>query len=269
VRGVSAPVLEFDRVRAGYGRIPVLREATFKVRQGEFVAVIGANGSGKTTLMRLGLGLLEPSDGSVRLFGTPLHRFHDWRRVGYVPQRAAIHIGLPVSVEEVVRTGMAAGLGLLRRPRAGERERLEHVLEVLGLRDLRRSPVARLSGGQQQRVLIARALVTGPDLLVLDEPTTGVDAHARLVLRESLEHLVDHEGVAVAYVTHDPEGFAGLADRVVEVRDGLVLPCADPSAHGHAHEHGHAHGHAHEHAHGHGHTHAHPHEHEHGLADGK
>jgi zinc transport system ATP-binding protein len=161
--------------------------------------------------------------------------FEDWHRVGYVPQRAAAATAIPVSVEEVVRTGLAGHLGLLRRPTAEQRERIDEVLGQMGLHALRRKAITRLSGGQQQRALIARSLVTRPALLVLDEPTTGVDADARSVLRESLEHLVHTEGVAVAYISHDPEGFAGLADRVIEMRAGRAVQCDDPSVHGHAH----------------------------------
>lgn len=234
--GPRPPALEFDQVTFGYGRIPVLREASLRLREGEFVAVIGANGSGKTTLMRLGLGLLKPSHGTVRLFGEPLSRFRDWGKVGYVPQRASGASTVPVSVNEVVHTGLAGHLGLLHRLRPSDRERVAHVIDLMGLAGLRKEPIGRLSGGQQQRALIARALVTAPRLLVLDEPTTGVDADARGVLRESLEHLVGVEQVAVAYISHDPEGFAGLADRVVELRAGRVLVCEDPTVHGHAHQ---------------------------------
>lgn len=233
---MPATALEFDQVTFGYGRLPVLREASLRLQEGEFVAIIGANGSGKTTLMRLGLGLLRPSHGTVRLFGQPLNQFRDWAKVGYVPQRASGASTVPVSVDEVVRTGLAGQLGLLRRLRPADRERVEHVIDLLGLVAIRKEPIGRLSGGQQQRALIARALVTSPRLLVLDEPTTGVDADARGVLRESLEHLVHVEGVAVAYISHDPEGFAGLADRVVELRAGRVVMCDDPSVHGHPHE---------------------------------
>lgn len=234
--GMAEPaVLAFDGVTFGYGRVPVLREVSLRIAPGEFVAIIGANGSGKTTLMKLGLGLLRPTQGGVRLFGIGSREFDDWERVGYVPQRAAASAVVPVSVEEAVRTGLAGHLGLLRRPTPAQRERMEHVLDVMGVASLRRQPITRLSGGQQQRALIARALVTGPDLLVLDEPTTGVDADARHVLRASLEHLVQHEGVAVAYISHDPEGFAGLADRVLEMRAGRAVPCEDPSSHGHPH----------------------------------
>jgi zinc transport system ATP-binding protein len=231
----ETPVLDFDQVTFGYQRIPVLREVSLRIRPGEFVAVVGANGSGKTTLMRLGLGLLRPTHGTVRLFGTRVEELRDWGRVGYVPQRATAQSAIPVSVEEVVRTGLAGQLGLLRRPRREHRAQVDEVLDRLGLAGLRKQTVTRLSGGQQQRALIARALVTKPDLLVLDEPTTGVDADARTVLRESLEHLVRSEGVAVAYISHDPEGFAGLADRVMEIRAGRAVACEDPSLHGHAH----------------------------------
>ena len=238
-RPVGETVLEWDQVTFGYGRIPVLREVSLRVASGEFLAVVGANGSGKTTLMRLGLGLLTPTHGTVRLFGEPIERFRDWGRVGYVPQRSAADSALPVSVLEVVRTGLAGHLGLFRRPGRVQRDRIEHVLDVMGIAAIRHAPIDRLSGGQQQRALIARALVTEPDLLVLDEPTTGVDAHARSVLRESLEHLVRVEHVAVAYISHDPEGFAGLADRVIEVRAGRTVTievCEDP-AHLHGAQH--------------------------------
>jgi len=231
----QTPVLDIEQVTFGYGRIPVLREASLRVKAGEFVAVVGANGSGKSTLMRLGLGLLHPTHGTVRMFGVPVPNFRSWARVGYVPQRATAQSAIPVSVEEVVRTGLAAELGRLRRPTRAHWQRIDEVLDQLGLSVLRKHAVSQLSGGQQQRTLIARALVTNPELLVLDEPTTGVDFDARSALRESLEHLVRRDGVAVVYISHDPEGFAGLADRVVELRAGRVFKCDDPSEHGWVH----------------------------------
>ena len=219
----TTPALEFDQVTFGYGRVAVLRDVSLRIYPGEFYAIVGGNGSGKTTLMKLGLGLLHAGYGTVRLFGEPVDEFSDWHKVGYVPQRAAARSSLPISVDEVVRTGLAGHLGLLRRPTAAHRERIEHVADVMGLHDIRSEPIGRLSGGQQQRALIARALVTEPRLLVLDEPTTGVDAAARSALREALEHLVRLEAVAVAYISHDPEGFSGLAHHVVEVAAGRLL----------------------------------------------
>jgi zinc transport system ATP-binding protein len=220
---VDSVVLEFDNVSCSYGRQPVLTGVSLHLEAGEFTAVVGPNGAGKTTLVRLALGLLRPSHGTVRLFGTDVARFREWSWVGYVPQRANTSSTLPISVDEVVRSGLAGQLRPLRRTSSAQRERVEHVLEVMGLRDVRRERVTQLSGGQQQRALIARALVTTPRLLFLDEPTTGVDAEAKAALRVSLEHLVRVEGIAVVYISHDPAGFTGLAGRVLEVQDGKVL----------------------------------------------
>lgn len=214
--------LEFDDVSFAYGRSSVLCHVALSVGQGEFVAIVGPNGSGKTTLMKLGLGLLDPGAGHVRLFGADIASFREWGQVGYVPQRAAAASALPVSVEEVVVSGLAARARRFRRRPPEVAARIDHVVELLGLEGNRRARMAELSGGQQQRALIARALVTAPKLLVLDEPTTGVDAEARSVLRDSLQHLVEVEGVAVVYVSHDPEGFSGLAQRVVEVVGGRL-----------------------------------------------
>lgn len=218
------PALELDEVSFAYGGGPVLRHASLRVSEGEFVAVVGGNGSGKTTLMKIALGLLPPGTGHVRLFGDDIRSFRDWHKVGYVPQRAVAVSALPVSVDEVVGSGLAARARWLGRRRPEEHERIEHVVDLLGLVEVRRSRMSELSGGQQQRALIARALVTAPRLLVMDEPTTGVDSRARQILRTSLEHLVHVEGMAVVYVSHDPEGFSGLAQRVVEVADGRAGP---------------------------------------------
>ena len=216
------PVLELEALTFGYGNATVLREVSLSVHKAEFVALVGPNGSGKTTLLRLSLGLLRPERGSVRLFGVPIPALREWWRLGYVPQRAVASSVLPLSIEEVVRTGLAGRERTARRGKATA-ERLEHVMDLMGLTAVRRRRISEVSGGQQQRALIARALVTAPQLLVLDEPTTGVDAAAREVLRESLEHLVRVEGVAVVYVSHDPAAFAGLADRVLEVENGALV----------------------------------------------
>lgn len=214
--------LELSGVGFGYGASAVLAGVSVQVRPGEFVAVVGPNGAGKSTLVRLSLGLLRPDRGSVRLFGSEAARFRDWGSVGYVPQRAGIATTLPVSVDEVVRSGLAGQLRGLRRMRPEQRERLDHVVDLLGLQHVLRRPVTDLSGGQQQRALIARALVTAPRLLVLDEPTVGVDAEVKEALREAFEHLVRVEGVAVVHVSHDPASFTGLADRVLTVAGGAV-----------------------------------------------
>ena len=131
---------------------------------------------------------------------------------------------LPIVIYVLAFLGVvsAAQLRGFRRSNAHHRERLEHVLDVMDLQAVRRRRGITLSGGQQQRALIARALVTSPGLLFLDEPTTGIDASAKVALREALEHLVHVEGLSVVYISHDPEGASGLASRTLEVRDGTV-----------------------------------------------
>ena len=219
---MGRPVLEFDRVSFAYGSAPVLQNVSLRIDPGEFVAVVGPNGSGKSTLVRLALGLETPTSGAIRIFGTESDRFRRWSLLGYVPQRAGAATPLPLNVDEVIFSGLAGQLGPLRRRSRAQAERVDHVVDVMGLVGLRRRRVDELSGGQQQRVLIARALATAPELLFLDEPTTGVDVEAKGALRSALEHMVAVEGIAVVYITHDPEGFLGLAHRVLEVRDGAV-----------------------------------------------
>ena len=230
----STAALEFDQVTFGYGRVPVLREVSLRIHPGEFYAIVGDNGSGKTTLMKLGLGLLHPSYGTVRLFGTAVEAFSDWHKVGYVPQRAAARPALPVSVDEVVRTGLAGHLGLLRRPTAAHRERIEHVVDVMGLRDIRSAPVNRLSGGQQQRALIARALAGEPDLFFLDEPTAGVDLPNQRVLADSLATL-SGRGATIVLVAHELGPMAPLIDRAVVMRDGRITYDGPPLTHDQVH----------------------------------
>jgi zinc transport system ATP-binding protein len=187
-----------------YDGTPVLVDIDLTIREGDFLAIIGPNGSGKTTLVKIALGLLEPSSGSVEAFGKPLREFSDWQKIGYVPQKAT-HIDpfFPASVEEVV------GMALLsnRKPRArSAREGRGEILRALnevGMADYGKSAIGRLSGGQQQRVFIARALVTSPKILFLDEPTTGVDAETQASFYDMLDRLNSREGLTIVLVTHD------------------------------------------------------------------
>ncbi|MDX6263067.1 MAG: zinc transport system ATP-binding protein, partial [Kribbellaceae bacterium] len=156
------------------GRL-VLRGVDLRIRAGEVVAVLGTNGSGKSTLIKTVVGLLPAARGEVRLFGTPVPRFRQWNRIGYVPQRITAAGGVPATVAEVVSSGLLSKRRLFRPLKAADRAAVDEALEIVDMADRRKDGVAELSGGQQQRVLIARALVSDPDLLILDEPTAGVD----------------------------------------------------------------------------------------------
>ena len=199
----------------------ILREVDLEVAEGEIVALLGANGSGKSTLVRAAVGLIALDSGQVELFGTPLPKFRERRRLGYVPQHSRAVAGVPATVQEVVMSGRLA-----RRPFVGLARRADHdavtgAVARVGLVDRLRSPLAELSGGQQQRVLVARALAGDADLLVMDEPTSGVDHENQESLAELLGGLVN-EGASVLLVAHELGPMRALIDRTVVLRDGRV-----------------------------------------------
>ena len=219
----GAAVLRAGGVSFAYGPEPVLEDVGLELTPGEFVALVGPNGSGKSTLVRVLVGLLAPAAGTVQLFGEPPDRLrHRWR-VGYVPQRLRIAPDLPVTVEEVVATGRLPRQGWWRRARPADRAAVDHAIDSAGLADLRRRPLSELSGGQQQRVLIAKALASEPELLILDEPVAGVDAAAQRQFRDSLVHLVGEHGAAVLLVSHELGAVADDLDRVIVLKRRVVF----------------------------------------------
>jgi zinc transport system ATP-binding protein len=203
------------------GGRPVLRGIDLAVRPGEVLAVLGANGSGKSTLVRAMTGLVPVRRGEVRLFDVPLPAFRDWHRVGFVPQRVGAGSGVPASVREVVASGRLSR----RRPfwpqRREDRAAVAQAIAAVGLGEKARDGVSTLSGGQQQRVLIARALAGRPDLLVLDEPTAGVDVASQQVFAEALRGLVAR-GATNVLVAHELGPLGPLVDRTLVMRDGRV-----------------------------------------------
>jgi zinc transport system ATP-binding protein len=235
------PIVQVTDVVVAQSARPVLHGVTLEVRAGEVIAILGPNGSGKSTLVKSILGLLPLTTGEVRLFGTPLPRFDEWNRVGYVPQRATAASGVPATVREVVASGRLSRRRLLRPLRSADRAAIQDALDVVGMADRATDGVAALSGGQQQRVLIARALSSEPDLFVLDEPTAGVDLPSQEALVETLRPLVER-GATIVLVAHEVGVMHSLIDRAVVIRDGHKVYDGEPptaeqpaSFHGHAH----------------------------------
>ncbi len=226
---MSAAVLRAAGLRFAYGQDVVLNGVDLAVAPGEFVALVGPNGSGKSTLLRLLLGLTEPAEGEVELFGGRPSALDDRWRLGYVPQRAVIADDLPATVEEVVAAGCLARLGWRRSLRASDWADVAHALESVALVERRAHPVRLLSGGQQQRVLIAKALVSQPELLVLDEPVAGVDAESQRRFRDALVHLVDEHASAVLLVSHELGAVADDLDRVLLLQRGRISFDGPPS----------------------------------------
>ncbi len=200
-----------------------MSDVDLSLAPGEFAALVGPNGSGKSTLLRLLLGLLRPSTGEVRCFGSDPRHLTDRWRVGYVPQRGTLAPDLPTTVEEVVATGRLARRGFWRFAHRVDRAAVDHALDSVALRPLRKRPVSELSGGQQQRVLIAKALASEPLLLVLDEPIAGVDAESQRLFRDSLVHLVREHTAAVLLVSHELGAVADDLDRVMVMKRTILF----------------------------------------------
>jgi zinc transport system ATP-binding protein len=243
---VRTAVLELVRGVVGYHDRPVLHEVSLTVRPGEVVAILGANGSGKSTLVRAALGLLPLSAGTLRLFGAPARRFRQRYRIGYVPQRLGAGTGVPATVTEVVRSGRLARPRGSRPGRRLDRAAVERAIATVGLSDLRHHLVSTLSGGQQQRALIARALCVEPDLLVLDEPTAGVDTASQLAFATALRGFVAGGGT-VLLVAHELGPLRSLVGRSVVLHHGRVVhdgPVPSPVGHHADPAHDHVHPHA-------------------------
>lgn len=214
------PAIALRGASVSLGARQVLHQVELTVRRGEVVALLGANGSGKSTAVRAIVGRVPLTSGELHLFGTELRHFHDWHRLGYVPQRTTAASGVPASVREVVSAGRLARSGL--RP-LGRRDRaaVARALELVGLADRAKDSVNALSGGQHQRVLIARALAAEPDLLIMDEPTAGVDLVSQQALARTLAEQVAAGGTGLL-VLHELGVLQPLIDRVVVLREGRV-----------------------------------------------
>lgn len=235
----ASAILTAEDLSVELGGLPVLRGVSLTVHAGEAVALLGGNGSGKSTLVRSLLRLVPIERGHVRLFGTHLRRFTDWEKIGYVPQRSTVGLSR-AKVKEVVGSGRLARRRIFTPPGSADRRAITAALETVDLADRANHEMAHLSGGQQQRVLIARALVGEPTLLVLDEPTAGVDLEHQQVLATVLKALLQR-GIAVLVVLHEVGPLTPLINRVVVLRDGRVAhdgPLPE-SLNGHDHHAGH------------------------------
>jgi zinc transport system ATP-binding protein len=236
-----ALAVEFENVDFAYAQgASVLTDVDLRVEAGEFVAIAGPNGGGKTTLLRLALGLERPTRGEVRLFGEPARSFGERASIGYLAQRSQLGIHAPVTVREVVEAGRAP-LHLVGRLRREDREAVSLALERVGLSGLASRPLSRLSGGQQQRAFIAKALASGPQLLVLDEPTTGVDVAAQDALAVLLDELHTSLGVTILYVSHEFGSVEHFVHRLVLVRERIVFDGPPDQLPGLWHDPSHAH----------------------------
>ena len=205
-------LVTFERATLGYGRRAVLTDISFDIPEGDFLGLVGPNGAGKTTILRALLGTLQPLSGTVT-------RSHGLR-FGYVPQRDQVDYNFPLKVIDVVMMGRYDRIGLGRRPTADDRKLAHEALEHVGIERLADRALADLSGGQKQRTLIARALVGQPNVLVLDEPTNGMDLVATTQILGLVRELHDRDGLTVLMVSHALNEVANYVERIALVVEG-------------------------------------------------
>ena len=216
-------IVDMKHVSFRYGDVPVLDDVSFTITEGEYLGVIGPNGGGKTTLVKILLGLLKPTSGTVTVFGKDIAEFRDGFQIGYVPQRLAhADTQFPAIVREIVASGRTARVGLGRRFKQGDRDAIEKALRVAEVVHIEDRRMGRLSGGERQKVLIARALAGDPNVLILDEPTVGVDIASQEKFYAFLADLNQKHGITIVFVTHDIDVIAREARSVLCLNHGLI-----------------------------------------------
>lgn len=199
IHALDAPALQLEGVSVQYNGIPALDGVDLEIRRGEQVAVVGPNGAGKSTLFNVIAGIIRPTRGSVRIYGS---KPGSHICVGYVPQRTRIDWRFPVTVADTVMMGRIGRIGLFRWPGKIDRERVAHALEQVGMTAFAQRQIGALSGGQQQRVFLARALAQEAELLLLDEPLTGLDMPSQESILQILDTL-RRQGITMLVATHD------------------------------------------------------------------
>lgn len=212
-------IIEIKNISFSYGENEVLRDISLDIHRGDYLGMVGPNGAGKTTLLKIILGLLTPGAGSVRIFGRPIKEFGEWEKIGYVPQKAAhFDANFPASVREIALMGRYARRGLLKNITQEDEDITKKSLQRVGLWEERDRLIGDLSGGEAQRVFIARALAGEPEIIFLDEPTTGVDQHTQNKFYALLRALNAELGLTLVLISHDIE-------RIVQ--EAVHIACID------------------------------------------
>ena len=196
-------IIELQKISFSYTNEEAVKDVSLSIHKGDYVGIIGPNGGGKSTLLKLMLGLLKPQKGTIQLFGVDINQFKDWYKIGYVPQKNYVEVNFPITVEEVVAMGRYAKRGLFHFPTHEDKEKVHLALKQVEMLEYKDRQIGNLSGGQQQRVVIARALVTEPEVIFLDEPTVGVDVKTQKQFYNFLRKLNKELNLTLVLVSHE------------------------------------------------------------------
>ncbi len=213
-----------DKLSIGYKSKKIADNITFSITQEDFIAILGPNGSGKTTLVKTILGIIPPIDGEVSVFGCPVkHVCPHRKKIGYVPQIGTFSQGFPSTLLDVVISGLFPYKNTLAFPNSEEKMLAKEVIEKVGLLDMQDTPIGHLSGGQQKRGLLARALIGSPDVIILDEPTSGVDISSTHSLISLLIDFHEKEHIPIVVVTHDINPYYNVLTKFILIGNGKFV----------------------------------------------
>jgi len=215
-------IISLDQVSFGYEGANVIERLSFQVLERDFIGLIGSNGAGKTTLLKMIVGLLKPTSGEIRLFNEPIGQFKDWERIGYVPQKNALNPLFPATVKEVVMSGLYSRKKMFRRLTAADHHKCTEAMYAMGIEELADRRIGKLSGGQQQRVFLARSLINHPDLLILDEPTVGIDAETQSSFFHMIKHMHQRHNITFVMVSHDLEMMSSYLGNAPKQSEGKL-----------------------------------------------
>jgi zinc transport system ATP-binding protein len=217
------PVIELENVTFSYNKEPALEGITLSINRGDYDGIIGPNGGGKTTLLMVILGLLKPNKGKIKLFGQPILDFKEWPKIGYLPQKIThTNIRFPITVQETVNQGRIAKTGFFRKFSENDKKIINHVLKISDVLHLKDRLISDLSGGERQRTFIARALASEPEVLILDEPATGIDITSQSWFYSFLKELNSNQGITILFVSHEIGILRHEATRLICINRHLI-----------------------------------------------
>lgn len=222
VKNKMETIIEAKNISVSYNQNRVLSDISFKINKGDFIGLAGPNGAGKTTLIKSILNLLPISSGTIEILGKDVKVFEDWGSIGYLPQKSStINNLFPATVEEIVFLGLLSKKNIPRRKNKEDKIKVKKILEELGIEDLKNRMLLELSGGQQQKVLLARALVSSPEILIFDEPSTALDPSGREAFFNLVKKLNKEKGIAIILITHDTGYIGSYANKLMYLDNEL------------------------------------------------